>query len=602
MDRPGERKVHAVPIPRLGGVGVILAIVLTALLALGSNLWMSASLQAWMPMLLGGAIVFGLGVWDDIRSVPTWAKFCFQALAACVAMWCGVRIEGVSLLGGSTIPLGVLTLPLTFLWIVGITNAFNLVDGLDGLAAGLAIIAAGACAGIFFLRGGTQDAQLLLIMLGALLGFLPYNFNPATIFLGDSGSLVVGFVLAITSITGSQKGATALAVVIPLLVFGLPIIDTLLSMTRRFVGSLRLLRSSRTRFKEWLLCARHMFEADQRHIHHRLLAIGLSHRNAVLYLYAMALGLSFLALLSVLAQYRNAGVILIAVGLATYIGIHKLGYDEVALLRTGTLLHWYEQLTFNRHFFLGFVDLILIGIAYWGTFLLKYDPPWTGTLTSWYRNMFPLVLVIQLSVFHAFGLYRRVWRAAEVSDLMRVALVALLAVAVSFTLVVLNLPPEGTFRFFSIDALLLGALVVGVRSTYRVLDYVQQRCHTAEGTALIYGAGREGQLVLRELLQTPRFGLRPIGFLDDDTALHGRMVNGVSVLGSLEDLKSIIDSQPVSVLILSADHLYRSRVHRAISVCQERGIPVVQGCLQLVPMDLHSMPHAVSIVQDSPDS
>jgi UDP-GlcNAc:undecaprenyl-phosphate GlcNAc-1-phosphate transferase len=166
----------------------------------------------------------------------------------------------------------------------------------------------------------------------------------------------------------------------------------------------------------------------------------------------------------------------------------------------------------------------------------------------------------------------------------------------------LSIPPEGTFRFFWIDALVLGTLVVGVRSTYRVLDYIRQRGHPAEGTALIYGAGQEGQLVLRELLQTPRFGLRPIGFLDDDAALHGRMVNGVSVLGSVEDLKSIIDSQSVSALILSSDHIHRYRVYKAISVCQEQGIPVVQGCLQLLPIGTNSMPHAVSTVQGNPDS
>src|SRR5262249_22097659 len=154
------------------------------------------------------------------------------------------------------------------------TNAFNLVDGLDGLAAGLAIIAAGSTATIFCLRGDIQDTRLLVILLGALLGFLPYNFNPATIFLGDSGSLVIGYVLAITAITGSQKGATALAVVIPLLVFGLPIVDTLLSMVRRFVGSLRVLKLRKATLKEQIQGAKRMFEADQKHIHHRLLAVG----------------------------------------------------------------------------------------------------------------------------------------------------------------------------------------------------------------------------------------------------------------------------------------------------------------------------------------
>jgi UDP-GlcNAc:undecaprenyl-phosphate GlcNAc-1-phosphate transferase len=243
IDQPGERKIHTVSMPRLGGVGVVWSTVFTVLTAFAVESWLGGAstfnLKAWTPIFLGGTLVFLAGVWDDLRTIPVWVKFLCQALAAGIAISFGVRIEQISLFGDSGISLGVLAFPLTFLWIVGITNAFNLVDGLDGLATGLAIIAAGSCATIIFLNGNTQDVQLILILLGALLGFLPYNFNPATIFLGDSGSLVVGYVLAVSAITASQKAAQALAVVIPLLIFGIPIIDTLLSMTRRFVGVYR---------------------------------------------------------------------------------------------------------------------------------------------------------------------------------------------------------------------------------------------------------------------------------------------------------------------------------------------------------------------------
>src|SRR6266851_906173 len=247
VDQPGGRKIHAIPTPRLGGVSVVVSGVLTVLLVWGleqvTGGLVQGDLGAWKPVFLGGAIVFLVGVWDDIRPLPAGVRFVLQGVAAGVATWGGILVEHVSLLGGSCISLGVLAVPLTFVWIIGITNAFNLVDGLDGLATGLAIIAAGSIATIFFLRGNVQDTLLLLILLGALLGFLPYNFNPASIFLGDSGSLVVGYVLSVTAITGSQKGATALAVVAPLLVFGLPIVDTLLSMVRRFVGGFRMLEA-----------------------------------------------------------------------------------------------------------------------------------------------------------------------------------------------------------------------------------------------------------------------------------------------------------------------------------------------------------------------
>jgi len=513
-------------------------------------------------------------------------KFVLQGVAAGVAIWSGIVVEHVSLLGDSSIALGTLALPLTFVWIIGITNAFNLVDGLDGLAAGLAIIAAGSIATIFFLRGNVQDTLLLLILLGALLGFLPYNFNPASIFLGDSGSLVVGYVLSVTAITGSQKGATTLAVVTPLLAFGLPIVDTLLSMLRRFVGSLRMLESRKATLKERFGRAKRMFEADQRHIHHRLLALGFSHRNAVLVLYALALGLAFLALLLVLAHYRNAGSILLAIGLATYIGLRKLGYEEIALLRPVTLLRWYESLTFNRLFFLGFIDMMLITAAYGGAFVLKYELPWSLALKTWYTGTFPLVLVVQLAALYVLGLYHGVWRAAEISDLIRVVCTVLPAVALSYMVTLVSLAPVDTLRFFLLDTLLLSALMVGIRSTYRALDYLQQRDNVTGAAALIYGAGRGGQLVLRELLQNPRCGLRPIGFLDDDPRLQGRRVNGIPIRGAVADLSAIITAQAVSHLIVASRYINGDRLHQALSVCQERRIPVVRAHLKLEPIVL----------------
>jgi UDP-GlcNAc:undecaprenyl-phosphate/decaprenyl-phosphate GlcNAc-1-phosphate transferase len=426
---------------------------------------------------------------------------------------------------------------------------------------------------------------LLLILLGTLLGFLPYNFNPATIFLGDSGSLVVGYILAVTAITGSQKGATTLAVIIPLLVFGLPIVDTLLAMVRRCVGSLRMLNAPKATLRAQMRVAKSMFAADQQHIHHRLLALGFSHRNAVLLLYALALGLASLALLSVLAHYRNAGIILITIGLATYIGIRKLGYDELAFLRTGTLLRWYDSLTFNRLFFVGFIDLTLTTAAYWGAFGLHYDLAWRTALNAWYIGTFPLVLVVQLACLYALGLYRGVWRAAAICDLLRVVAVVPLAVTTSYIVAMVSLPPGETLRFFLLDALLLSALMVGVRSTYRVLDYIQQRENLTGEATLIYGAGRGGQLILRELMQNAGLGLRPIGFLDDNPRLQGRVVHGLPVLGSVTGLRSILAAQSVACLIVSRD-ISGDCLDRAISICQERRLPILHAYLKLEPLVL----------------
>ncbi len=281
LDEPAARKIHTTSVPRVGGVAVVAALLLTIALERVLGRTAGVELDAWLPVLLGGALVFAVGVWDDVRPVSPVAKVVVQVAAASLAVALDVRIDQVTLLGRSY-GLGWLAAPLTVLWIVGLSNAFNLMDGLDGLATGLAIIAAATCATVAVSRGDAQGGLLLVTLLGALCGFLPHNFNPATIFLGDSGSLVVGYVLAVTAVTGWQKGATALAVAVPVLIFALPISETLLSMARR----------------ARLQGLGHMFAPDREHIHHRLLALGLSHRNAVLLLYGVSLALSLLALVT----------------------------------------------------------------------------------------------------------------------------------------------------------------------------------------------------------------------------------------------------------------------------------------------------------------
>jgi UDP-GlcNAc:undecaprenyl-phosphate GlcNAc-1-phosphate transferase len=279
IDAPGQRKIHTVSVPRVGGVGVALAMVLALAVAAAAGRVSAADVRAWLPVLAGGTVVLGVGLWDDLRPLPPWVKLAGQLAGAGVTVVLGVRIEHVTVFG-VTLALGLLAVPLTLVWIVGLTNAFNLMDGLDGLATGLAIIAAATCAVISLARDDQQGGMLLLALLGALCGFLPYNFNPATIFLGDSGSLVVGYVLAVTAITSFQKGATALVVLGPLLLFALPISETLHSVVRRL------------RDQGW----RQVFLADQQHVHYRLLGLGLSHRAAVLVLYGISLALSLLAL------------------------------------------------------------------------------------------------------------------------------------------------------------------------------------------------------------------------------------------------------------------------------------------------------------------
>lgn len=290
VDAPGGRKVHAQPVPRLGGVAVVLAAALAVAIVpvflpgrQDSEIWV-----VMRPFVVGVLLIFFVGLIDDIRGLGPAPKLLVEILAAAVMMASGLLIERVTILGNTWL-LGWLAYPVTAAWLVGVTNAFNLIDGIDGLAPGIAALAGAACGAILIVRGHAPEAMLLAAFVGAMLGFLVYNFEPASIFLGDSGSLVAGFLLAATAIAGWQKGATALASAVPLLIFALPIADAASTLVRRVLA-----RPSDGRSLKAMV--RQVVEPDREHIHHRLLGLGWSVRRTVIILYGVTAVLSILAL------------------------------------------------------------------------------------------------------------------------------------------------------------------------------------------------------------------------------------------------------------------------------------------------------------------
>jgi UDP-GlcNAc:undecaprenyl-phosphate GlcNAc-1-phosphate transferase len=294
VDAPGGRKVHSTAVPRVGGLAIVLAAA-TALLSSMAALRMMdmdpPSFRPLWPVIAGATIVFAVGLADDFTTLSPVPKLALQTIGASIVVWSGLLIERLTF-GGGTLELGWLSYPVTLVWIIGLTNAFNLIDGIDGLAAGVAVIAGTTCGAILIARGHAADAMLLAALVGAALGFLVYNFNPASIFLGDGGSLVFGFVLAATAITGWQKGATALAAGVPLLIFALPIADAASALLRRAIRR----ADARSGIRPSLL--RRIAEPDREHIHHRLMALGWSPRRTVLMLYLLTLVLSAAALLT----------------------------------------------------------------------------------------------------------------------------------------------------------------------------------------------------------------------------------------------------------------------------------------------------------------
>jgi UDP-GlcNAc:undecaprenyl-phosphate GlcNAc-1-phosphate transferase len=311
-----SRKVHARPVPRLGGIGIVggffapLCALFFVDSGVGANFRSHTELVG--GLFIGGALIAALGLYDDLRGAGAKLKFSVQLAVALALYAVGFRIELIANPFGASLPLGLLSLPFTVFWVVGVINALNLIDGLDGLAGGVAFFGVGTNFILAMARGDVLLCLLMAALAGAILGFLVFNFNPASIFMGDTGSMFLGFVLAAVSIKTSTKSGTAVAMLVPVMALGLPIMDTLLAMVRRS------------------MVGRPMFSADKEHIHHRLMSrLVLSHRSTVLVLYGLcalftltALGLNF-------ANSAQSAMLLSGMGLVIVVLMRKLGYLDL---------------------------------------------------------------------------------------------------------------------------------------------------------------------------------------------------------------------------------------------------------------------------------
>jgi len=310
----GSRHVHSRNIPRLGGVAIAGAFFVPLVALFLFNSVVAATVRESpnlvMGLIIGGSMVCVAGLVDDTRGLRASQKLAVQIVAASVAYACGFRITAVNLPLLGDLNMGVFALPVTVFWIVGVTNAVNLIDGLDGLAAGVAFFAAVTNFVVAYISGSVLFALLMAATMGALIGFLFYNFNPARIFMGDSGSYFLGFVLASSSLAASSKTSTAVSLLVPILALGVPIFDTLFSMFRRWLER------------------RPLFSPDRGHIHHRLLDMGITHRRAVLVLYGVSVVFTISAIAISLGHSWEVGAVLVVVTTVAVGFVRYLGYFE----------------------------------------------------------------------------------------------------------------------------------------------------------------------------------------------------------------------------------------------------------------------------------
>ena len=561
IDAPGPRRIHDNPIPRLGG----LAVVASAGIVMAAGAFGVPGAPAWVRNDVASGVMLGLipilvvSIRDDIRSVRPLPKLMAHLAGAGIAISFGVVLPPTVHLFDYAIPLGWMAYPLSVLWLVGVTNAFNLVDGLDGLSAGLGFISCASLATVVLVAGRPDHAGVAILLAGSILGFLPYNMHPARVFLGDSGATAIGFILGCVTLTSSALLSAGFAAMLPMLLVGVPVADTLVSIVRRLISRLEHGTGNG------------VHEADLKHIHHRLLDLGLSHRRAVLTLYGVGLLLSGLTLMSLLMTRQQTGLLLLGLLLAGFLGLQRLGYGEFALLRRGVALKVYDIPMMRRAFFAVFVDMALVGLALYISAALKLDS-WTMTgHRALLVHATTVLLPTQVILLWAFGVYKDSWRLAGIHEFQGLSAAILSASVLSLLLsIALGLVdvPHSLYVIYGFVAL---AVTTASRVSYRVLDQARSRGARAGTPVIIYGAGRGGVAAVREMLSNPVYAFKPAGFIDDDPTRSGRHVNGYPIMGGVAALGAALAATGARVVVISSLKIPEDRVEQARRTCDAAG-------------------------------
>ena len=557
---PRQDRWHREPTPLLGGVAIFAASTAAILL-------FGARDTRLVGLVAGGTLLFATGLIDDFRHLRPHTKLITQILAACVLVFSGVQM------GTPWHP--AIAIPLTILWVVGITNAFNLLDNMDGLSAGTALIAAAFLFAFTTSVGHLELAVLCLALGGAALGFLVYNFNPARIFMGDSGSMYLGFTLSGITLIGTREMASDVffVLLVPALMMGLPIMDTtLVTIVRALEG-------------------RPLAQGGRDHLSHRLVAVGLTERQSVLVLYVLAASFGSLGLIAraagVWLSLLMAGVFFVAaVLLGAFLAQVRI-YNPVQFAeRSASLANRpvvNGMIMFKRELGEAALDFVLVCVSYLGAFILHYgfpNPAAPGPdpykeIPVMMSASLALVLLIKMSLLLLFQAYRGMWRYLGIADLVTLGKVTLLSSAI----LVIALPivvrtPIIPRSVLVIDFLLFTFLLIGSRVSFAALnDFFVRLQSRWQPHVLIVGAGDAGELVLRTILRTRPAAYRPVGILDPDPATRNRTVHSVRVLGTPDDLASVAGQLDVDLVILALAPIYAELAERLRRRCEALGVP-----------------------------
>ena len=549
---PRPDRWHKRPTALLGGISIYLASVFSAFFFGLIN-------QNTLGLFLGATFLFVVGLLDDKFHLPPYIKLFAQIIAGSIAVIFGVVIG---------LPVNmILSIPLTLLWIVLITNSFNLLDNIDGLAAGIAVISSVMLFSSSLISSGNPLGIYAIILAGAALGFLPYNFNPAKIFMGDSGSMFLGYCIAVISIAGTMRHISNLLITmfVPVLILSVPIFDTM------FVMIIRQLQGRR------------IFEGGKDHTSHHLVILGLSQRRTVLLLYVISIVFGSIGILYsklnifVVSTTAFLGtVILMFFGFFLFEGTPynnrlKSIRNNASTKNNKTFLN--AMLMHKRRIVEVLLDFMFICVAYYSAYFLRFEGTLLKNNTYLIKESLIWILLLKMSVFFVFGLYRGVWRYIGISDFFTIFKVVSLGSIAS----VLFLTFKFRFRDYSravffIDWLILLFFILGSRFMFRILGEFLGRLQKEGKKVLIFGAGDMGEMVIREIKRNKMLNYVPVGFIDDNPHKIGDKIHGVPVLGTRDKIQEVIEANMVSEVIIAVSRMNTEDFLEISQLCRDCGV------------------------------
>jgi UDP-GlcNAc:undecaprenyl-phosphate GlcNAc-1-phosphate transferase len=543
ISNPRDDRWHKKPTGLLGGISIFISMMIAWLFGALTFAGFNQFIQPMLPVAFGGAAIFCLGLFDDIFEINPQYKLIGQVIIASVLVLFGFQVGWFDSKTANLV--------VSIFWIVGITNAFNLLDNMDGLSAGIACIAGFFLFLWLFVMPGShhliKPVQLMLsAYLGSLLGFLIYNFSPASIFMGDAGSLLIGFIIACLSVLevpSHVQGGTLFnqlsVVAVPCFILFIPILDT------AFVSFMRRLFS------------RSIFQGGRDHSSHRMVAIGFSERKAVVVLYLFAVISGLLALCIYPLDYSISVVIItlyLILVLLFWIYLANVKVYSETSEPTGVLVPVFIKAGYWRTLFAILLDLILITVAYYISYLLRFE--WhMGPDFAFFLKSLPILFASQIFCFYIFGVYDRLWWGSRLGDL-GIYVKGVTAGTVLAILIILFL-----YRFQSFSRAVFviywGVMLIFVlfsRFFFRILDEWCYRENKNGKPTLIYGAGIGGLMVVHEIETNHSLGLSIVGFIDDNPLKTGKRIHGYPVLGGHDQLDKIVKKYHIKEIVVSFRH------------------------------------------------